>query len=107
MTERSTISSGTKGARPVFRFLAKVVSVLCLVFGVAFWILSFSEPEFIFVFLIMAFIFGHIAETGTLVNRSKALKLKLYWLARLYSANRMTLEEYGERTRKALDRAAS
>ena len=102
MTQCPRTELATHEVRPVFRFLASIVALFSLVFGVASWVWSFGEPGLVFMLLMNAGLFGQIAKTGRFVSRSSLLRRRLHLLARLCAKDRITLVEFGERTRKML-----
>ena len=94
-------------ARPVFRWLAGLSALACLLLIpiIAFpGVFNIDEEPNLWLavfFLWGTIMFGVIAFTGSLPKGRKA-QMQLYLAARKYTSGQMTLEEYGSFTKKLL-----
>jgi len=104
MAGLSTASSGGPTTRPLFRFLASTVALVSVLFGVASLVWDLGEVGNTTVLFFSAGVFAYIAAGDRFGDRTARRRMQLHGLARLYVAKRMTLEEFGERTRQVLDR---
>lgn len=88
--------------RPLFRILAGVVSVVYALLAVAFIIWDQGDMENLVIIFFAVLMFLHMAAGGTFSKRAAKRRMRLHLLARLYVANRITLEEFGERASQAM-----